>query len=122
MRRLRTELGLQGRYDRPGSIQRADSTLVSSVDEREAYAVGRAAVRAAIRGQGDQMVTLVRAADPPYRCATGLAPVAAVANQTRLLPPELIGPSAAEPITDAFRAYATPLLGGPLPDYVRLLA
>ena len=24
--------------------------------------------------------------------------------------------------TDAFRAYATPLLGGPLPDYVRLLA
>jgi ATP-dependent phosphofructokinase / diphosphate-dependent phosphofructokinase len=122
MRRLRAELGLQGRYDRPGSIQRADSTLVSSVDEREAYAVGRAAVRAAVRGQGGQMVTLVRAADPPYRCTTGLVPVAAVANQTRLLPRELIGPSAAEPITDAFRAYATPLLGGPLPDYVRLLA
>ena len=120
-RRLRGTLGIQSRYDRPGSIQRADTLLVSPVDEREAYAVGRAAVRAAIRGQGGHMVTLQRAPDGPYRCTTGLAPVSAVANQTRLLPPEFMGPSASEPITPAFAAYATPLLGGLLPDYVRLL-
>jgi len=121
MRRLRAAHGIQSRYDRPGSIQRADTLLVSPVDEREAYAVGRAAVRAALRGQGGHMVTLERSPDGPYRCTTGLAPVSAVANQTRLLPPEFIGPSPREPITPAFAAYATPLLGGPLPDYVRLI-
>jgi 6-phosphofructokinase len=121
MRRLRAELGLQSRYDRPGAIQRADSLLVSPVDEREAYAVGRAAVRAAVRGQSGHIVTLQRVSETPYRCTTRLAPVSAVANQTRLLPAEYMGPSPTEPITDAFRAYATPLLGGPLPEYARLL-
>ncbi|MBX5491444.1 MAG: diphosphate--fructose-6-phosphate 1-phosphotransferase [Chloroflexi bacterium] len=116
-RRIRAELGLRARYDKPGTLQRTARALVSRVDEREAFAVGRAAVRAAVRGQGGHMVTLVRRGDVPYRVATGLAPLAAVANQHRLLPAEFIGPDARAATTLAFEAYLRPLLGGPLPEF-----
>jgi 6-phosphofructokinase 1 len=116
-RRLRAELGVRARYDKPGTLQRMARALVSRVDEREAFAAGRAAVRAAARGQGGHMVTLRRDADEPYRCSTGLAPLAAVANRSRELPPEFRGPNAADPTTPAFAHYAEPLLGDPLPHY-----
>jgi 6-phosphofructokinase 1 len=119
-RRIRDELDLRARFEKPGNLQRTSRALVSRVDEREAYAVGRAAVRAAVAGRGGHMVTLVRRSDHPYRCGLGLAPLAAIANQTRPLPPEFLGPSAAEPTTAAFATYARPLLGGPLPNYVRI--
>jgi ATP-dependent phosphofructokinase / diphosphate-dependent phosphofructokinase len=119
-RLLRAELGARARYDKPGTLQRMARALVSPADEREAFAVGRAAVRAAVRGQGGHMVTLVRRSNAPYRCATGLAPLAAVANRSRELPTEFVGPSAAEPTTPAFPTYALPLLGGPLPRYTWL--
>jgi 6-phosphofructokinase 1 len=119
-RRLRAELGVRARYDKPGTLQRTSAALVSRVDEREAYAVGRAAVRAAVQGAGGHMVTLVRAPGERYCCTTGLAPLAAVANRSRPMPPEFIGPDAADAVTPAFVAYAEPLLGGPLPNFVRL--
>ena len=59
-------------------------------------------------------------ADAPYRCSTGLAPLAAVANRSRELPAEFIGPSADQPTTPAFAVYALPLLGGALPRYTWL--
>jgi 6-phosphofructokinase 1 len=119
-RRLSAEIGVRARYDKPGTLQRMSHALVSRSDEREAYAVGRAAVRAAVGGAGGHMVTLVRTSDEPYRCTTGLAPLAAVANRSRPIPSEYLGPGAAEPVTAAFVDYATPLLGGPLPAFVHL--
>ena len=119
-RLLRQELGVRVRYDKPGTLQRMTRALVSRVDEREAFAVGRAAVRAAVRGQGGTMVTLLRRAEVPYRATTGLAPLALVANQYRPMPPEFLGPGAAMPTTEAFASYALPLLGGPLPRYTWL--
>jgi 6-phosphofructokinase 1 len=119
-RRVRQDLGLRARYDKPGSLQRTAAALVSPVDEREAYQVGRAAVRAAVRGRGGHMITLRRLGDAPYRCTTGLAPLAAIANRSRPLPPEFLGPSAWTPTTAAFATYARPLLGPPLPAYWRL--
>jgi ATP-dependent phosphofructokinase / diphosphate-dependent phosphofructokinase len=68
------------------------------------------------------MVTLVRRADTPYAFTTGLAPLAAIANQTRPMPADFVGSSATASTTPAYAAYATPLLGGPLPIYVRLLS
>ena len=119
-RLIRAELGVRARYDKPGTLQRTSGALVSRTDEREAYQVGRAAVRAAVRHQGGHMVSLVRVADDPYRCTTGLVPLGAVANQAREMPLEFLGPSAADPTTPAFATYARPLLGGPLPAYLRL--
>lgn len=116
-RRVRAALDVRARWDKPGSLQRTAHALVSRTDEREAFAVGRAAVRAAVRGAGGQMVALVRQAATPYRCTTSLAPLSAVANQVRPLPADFIGPNATAATTPAFAAYARPLLGDPLPAF-----
>lgn len=116
---IRRELGLRARYDRPNALHKVSSAHVSPVDRAEAEMVGAAAVAAALAGQSEQMVTLVREPGPTYRCTTGLAPLAAIAGRERRLPADFF---AGSDITDAFRAYALPLLGGPLPRYPRLLA
>ena len=92
----------------------------SSTDLAEAAAVGRAAVRLALAGETDRMVTLVRQGDEPYRCTTGSAALSEVANRQRLLPADYIAPDYSD-VTDAFRRYARPLLGPePLPTYALL--
>ena len=116
---VRDELGLRARFDKPGDLQRMSSTAVSSTDRDEAYQVGRAAVRAAVNGDGDKMVTLVRQPGPDYACETSLVPLERIANAQRLVPPEFLDEHGTG-VTEAFRAYALPLLGEPLPTYVRL--
>lgn len=113
------ELGLKARFDKPGTLQRMSMALVSETDWREAYAVGRAGVRAAVAGHSGMMVTLERVPDGPYACTTGLTPVERVANTQRLLPEEFLHPTRPW-VTDAFLSYARPLLGGPLLEYGRL--
>lgn len=116
---VREELGLRARFDRPGDLQRMSSVCVSSVDRDEAYRVGRAAVRAAIAGITEKMVTLVRTPGPAYACETGLVDLDLVANAQRLLPVEYLN-AAGTGVTQAFREYALPLIGEPLPRHVRL--
>lgn len=113
------EYGLTSRYDKPGYLQRSFAELQSSVDREEAYEVGRAAVRAALRGISDKMITLVREPGPAYRCVTGLADLDKVANVERLMPREYINDEA-NGVTEAFVEYAKPLIGEPLPPYGRL--
>lgn len=112
-------LGLRARYDRPGTIQRMSTPCQSDVDLAEAYEAGRRAVEALLTGSTDQMVTLIRRPGPEYRCDYGLAPLSAIANVEKPLPPEFFPGDDALP-TPAFRAYAEPLLGGPLPRHARL--
>jgi 6-phosphofructokinase len=119
-RLVQQELGLRSRFDKPGDFQRMSSALVSTTDRDEAYLVGRMGVRYALRGATDRMVTLVRRPGPRYACETGLADLASVANTQRLLPDAFIDPAGAG-MTEAFRAYALPLVGEPLPRYPRLL-
>jgi 6-phosphofructokinase 1 len=64
------------------------------------------------------LVTLVRESNSPYRCTTGLADVEAVANAERPVPDEFIN-AEANFVTPAYLEYARPLIGGPLPAYVR---
>ena len=85
----------------------------------EAYGGGRRAVRHAAAGQSDCLVTLVRESTEPYRCTTGLAPLAEIANVERRLPDEFLD-EAGTFVTPAFVAYAQPLIGDPIPRYVRL--
>ena len=65
------------------------------------------------------MVTLVRESNDPYHCATGLVEAEKVALAEHKMPREYIHEEGFH-ITDAYRQYAMPLLGGPLPTYVRL--
>ncbi len=113
------ELKLKTRLDKPGAMQRSSGVCISKVDAQEAFMAGREAVRQAVEGTGGYMVTLVREPGEAYHCTTGLAPLEAVANVEKLLPDEFIN-EAGNFVTEAFKAYARPLLGDPLPDYVTL--
>ena len=110
---------IRARCDRPGTLQRASMALASRTDLEEAYQVGRAAVRAAMDGLSGYMVTLIRESDEPYVCTTGLARVEDIANRERHLPAEFMNEAGNYP-TEAFLKYAQPLIGDPLPEYVRL--
>ncbi len=116
---VRNELGLRARFDKPGDLQRMSSVAVSSVDRDEAYLVGRVAVRRALEGVSDQMVTLVRQPGPRYACETGLADLGAIANANRRLPDDFLD-DAGTGVTQAFYEYALPLIGEPLPRHARL--
>lgn len=113
------ELHLKARLDKPGTMQRSSGLCISEVDAEEAFAAGAAAVRLAVAGTSGQMVTLVRESDQPYRCSTGLVPLEMVANQEKYLPDSFIN-EAGNHVTQAYKDYARPLIGGPLPPYVTL--
>ena len=81
--------------------------------------VGRAAVRYALEGHSDQIVTLRRSSGPGYAVETGLAPLAKVAGRVRRLPPEMFHVDSGLDV-ERFASYALPLIGGPLPEFGRL--
>ena len=91
----------------------------SSTDLEEAYMAGQMAVRHAVEGKTDYMVTLVREPGAEYKCTTGLVELEKVALGTKVVPDEFIN-EAGNGVTDAFIEYARPLIGGPLPEYARL--
>ncbi|MBI4493065.1 MAG: 6-phosphofructokinase [Chloroflexi bacterium] len=120
-RRIQDELGLRARLDKPGSIQRMMTATVSATDRAEAELVGRQAVRCALAGQTDQMVILVRQPGEPYACTLDTALLQDIANQQKRLPASYLEPQASLP-SQAFRDYALPLIGEPLPTLARLRA
>lgn len=115
---LQAELRVRVRFDKPGTIQRMATAYVSTTDRAEAELVGRAAVTLATAGTSGVMVTLERGDGPGYRVHTGTCPLEIVANQQKRLPDEYIAASGSG-MTDAFVAYATPLIGEPLPHFQR---
>jgi 6-phosphofructokinase len=115
------ELGLKSRLDKAGTMQRSSGVCMSTVDAQEATIAGREAVRQAVSGTSGYMVTLEREPGETYRCTAGLAPLEEVANVEKILPDEFIN-EAGNFVTDAFKSYTRPLLGGPLPDYITLAA
>jgi 6-phosphofructokinase len=92
---------------------------MSDLDIAEARAAGADAVRRALAGESDVMVAINRAEGEPYRVSYEAAPLAAVAHQERRLADAFISPTGID-VTDAFIAYAHPLIGGPLPPIVML--
>jgi len=112
-------LGIKARFDKAGTIQRVSGLAQSEVDVAEAKMAGTAAVQRACEGITDKMVTLERVSQSPYRCETGLAPLAEVANAERPVPDEFIAEDGND-VTAAFLDYARPLIGGPLQAYARL--
>lgn len=112
-------LGMKARFDKPGTIQRMNMALASSVDLEEAYRAGRTAVRYALEGRSAVMVGFRRTGDDPYACRMEPVDLQLVANRIRTLPPEFLGadPFALDP---SFARYAEPLIGPGLLPYARL--
>jgi 6-phosphofructokinase 1 len=115
------------RVARPGLIQRAAAHAASKTDADEAFLAGQAAVRAAIAGETDKMVTLVRGETEHYSVETGLAPLGEIANGTKKLPREWINEDLVS-MNFQFLRYAQPLIQGEVvlpydtgvPTYARL--
>ncbi|MDR3418231.1 MAG: 6-phosphofructokinase [Nevskia sp.] len=108
-------------------LQRAARHIASRTDVEQAYAVGKGAVELAVAGKSGVMATIVREAAEPYRWSVGEAPLTQVANVEKKMPPEFISADGFH-ITDACRAYLSPLIQGEdyppyrngLPQYVQL--
>jgi 6-phosphofructokinase 1 len=123
---ISTKLGCRCHWAVPDYLLRSARHIASETDVQQAYAVGRAAVEFAIAGRSAVMPAIRRLSDAPYRWDIIAAPLAEVANQEKLLPPEFIS-SDGFGITAAARGYLAPLIVGEayppyrdgLPDYVR---
>ena len=111
---------MRARYEKPGTIQRSLAACISKTDALEAESVGRAAVRYALQGATDQMVTLVREEGRRYACSTGLAPLEEVVGKVKRIPDDYLVPGSYM-VTPAFAQYARPLIGAPIPRFSRLL-
>jgi ATP-dependent phosphofructokinase / diphosphate-dependent phosphofructokinase len=103
--------GIKARVARLGIAQRAAAHAGSKTDADEAFLAGQAAVRAAINGETDKMVTLVRGDADHYTCETGLAPLADIANAVKKLPREWINEDGVS-MNFQFLRYAQPLIQG----------
>lgn len=116
---IANNLKLKARFDKAGTIQRSSMVCVSKTDLKEAYMVGVKAVKYTLKGISDHMVTLVRESNAPYKCVTGLAKLEDVANAQKQVPDHFIN-TEGNFVTEAFIEYAKPLIGSPLPEYVRI--
>jgi len=110
---------LRMRADTLGYAQRSFAGCVSKPDAREAYEVGRRAVRYAMSGDIDGSVVINRIeSGDKYRVEYSLAKLSEVAAGTKDVPAEFFN-SAGNGVTQACRDYLAPLIG-PLPKRARL--
>ncbi|MBM4221620.1 MAG: 6-phosphofructokinase [Gammaproteobacteria bacterium] len=124
---VRDQLKLKYHYAIADYLQRSARHIASRVDVEQAYAVGKAAVELALRGQNSVMPAIIRKSDRPYRWSIGTAPLDQVANHEKMMPRSYISKDGFG-ITPAARRYLAPLIQGEdyppykggLPAYVRL--
>jgi 6-phosphofructokinase 1 len=113
-----SKLGVRARYEKPGSIQRMSMNYISRVDQKEAWLVGARAVKLAVKGESEVMVTLERISNAPYRFAMGSVPAVKIAGVEKYMPKSFFN-AKKNFVTKAFYDYALPLVGD-LPHFVRL--
>ncbi len=125
---VKSKLGYKYHWALPDYLQRSARHLASKVDAEQAYAVGKAAVEYAMKGQNAVMPVIVRTSDAPYRWKIESASLEKIANHEKKLPPSYITRDGYG-ITAAARRYLGPLIRGEdppkygkdgIPDYVRL--
>ena len=99
------------RADTFGYLQRSFPGVASKVDQAEAMAAGRAAVKAAIAGElAKGTIAIVREAGKKYRVAFAPVPIQNAAKYTRSVPKEYIAKNGHD-VTAAFIEYARPIVG-----------
>ena len=124
---VKEKLGYKYHWAVADYLQRAARHIASKVDVEQAYAVGKSAVELAMKGHNSVMPTIVRVADKPYKWKVGIAKLADVANQEKMLPRDFITADGMH-ITAKARRYLAPLIKGEdyppyqdgLPRYVTL--
>jgi len=124
---VRDNLGLKYHYAVADYLQRSARHIASATDVKQAYAVGEAAVKMALKGETAVMPVIKRLSDKPYRWKIDKAPLSRIANKEKMLPRRYISKDGFS-ITAAGRRYLEPLIRGEdyppyingLPNYVTL--
>ena len=99
------------RADTFGYLQRSFPGVASTVDQAEAFAAGRAAVKAALKGVLTKgTIGIVRENGRKYKVAFLPRPIADAAKFTRSVPKEYIAKNGHD-VTKAFIDYAKPIVG-----------
>ena len=124
---IKDALGYKFHWAVADYLQRAARHIASKTDVDQAYALGKAAVELALKGQNAVMPTVDRISDKPYKWKIGVAPLSKVANVEKFMPRNFITADGFG-ITEKCRTYLLPLIKGEdyppfkdgLPQYVRL--
>ncbi len=124
---VKQDLDLKYHWAVADYLQRAARHIASKTDVEQAYAVGREAVRLALKGHNAVMPAIKRVSNKPYRWKIELAPLDKVANVEKMMPKNFISRDGFG-ITRRCRDYLAPLIRGEdyppyangMPRYVRL--
>ena len=108
---VRRALGHKFHWAVADYLQRSARHIASATDAKQAYEVGAAAVKFALRGHNAVMPTIERVSDKPYRYRIGMAPLAEVANVEKFMPRNFISADGFG-ITEACKRYLRPLIQG----------
>lgn len=104
------EFGYKTRAFELSLLQRANSIVPSSIDIKEAIKVGEIALKKALQGENDKIITLKRTkASGKYRIKYDLIDISLVANKEKYLPLTYLN-SNLNYINDSFLDYALPLI------------
>lgn len=98
------------RADTFGYLQRSFPGVVSANDAKEAFAVGREAVKLATSKDIDGSVAIRRKPGKKYQVYFERVELRSVAKETRHMPDAFIAPSGCD-VTKAFLDYAKPIVG-----------
>lgn len=113
------ELHYPARAERHGFLGRASMVMQSSQDREEAIAVGRHALKIAMEGQSGVMVSIKRESNNPYAYYLTEVPLEKVANIEKKFPDHWINEDG-NGVSEKFREYCLPLIGGDFPPYTEL--
>ncbi|MDH4274604.1 MAG: 6-phosphofructokinase [Gammaproteobacteria bacterium] len=124
---IKDKLGYKYHWAVADYLQRAARHIASKTDVEQAYALGKAAVELALKGENAVMPTIVRKSNKPYKWTIGKTELANVANVERKMPADYISADGFG-ITEKCREYLSPLIQGEdppkykngLPQYVTL--
>ncbi len=108
---VKDEHGYKYHYAVADYLQRSARHIASRVDVDQAYAVGKAAVELAVRGENAVMPIIRRTSDKPYRWKIDTAKLSKVANVEKKMPRSYITRDGFG-ITARCRRYLAPLIRG----------
>ncbi len=124
---VKQDLDLKYHWAVADYLQRSARHIASKTDVDQAYAVGREAVRMALKGENAVMPAIKRVSNKPYRWKIEKASLDKVANVEKMMPKNFITRDGFG-ITDKCREYLEPLIKGEdyppykngMPQYIRL--
>ena len=124
---VKQDLGYKFHWAVADYMQRAARHIASKTDVDQAYALGKAGVQLALKGENSVMPTIMRVSNNPYKWKIGKVSLNKVANVEKMMPRNFIAKDGFG-ITKRCRDYLMPLMKGEdyppykngLPDYVRL--